>query len=209
MKFVVPASAASVDRVVAAAARAAVTYAPTHRGPDDRDPDDRDPDDRDPDDRDPDEAGFADDRVDAVIGSGERDFAVARDGLRRWRAHHMPGIRVLPSGVAVVEGATCVVAVGTPVLALAAPCRVVDVVDEPRRFGFSYRTLPGHPEQGEESFTLVFEDGGDVRFVVAARSRPATAVVRVVAPVARRVQHLVARRYLRALAGHVSRARDS
>jgi uncharacterized protein (UPF0548 family) len=30
------------------------------------------------------------------------------------------------------------------------PCRVVYVVDEPRRAGFAYGTLPGHPEIGGE-----------------------------------------------------------
>jgi hypothetical protein len=54
------------------------------------------------------------------------------------------------------------------------PCRVVHVVDEPRRRGFAYGTLPGHPEQGEESFTVTHEADDSVVFRVAAFSRPAT-----------------------------------
>ena len=51
-------------------------------------------------------------------------------------------------------------------------CRVVDVFDEPRRKGFSYGTLRGHPEAGEEAFTLVWnEDDSVVLHVVAFSSR--------------------------------------
>jgi uncharacterized protein (UPF0548 family) len=35
-----------------------------------------------------------------------------------------------------------------------APCRVIYTITEPRRKGFAYGTLPGHPESGEEAFTI-------------------------------------------------------
>jgi NAD(P)-dependent dehydrogenase (short-subunit alcohol dehydrogenase family) len=35
-----------------------------------------------------------------------------------------------------------------------APCRVVYVTEEARRFSFAYGTLPGHPEQGEVAFAM-------------------------------------------------------
>jgi hypothetical protein len=54
-----------------------------------------------------------------------------------------------------------------------APCRVVYVIDEPRRRGFAYGTLPGHPESGEEAFVLEQRDDGTIASNIIAFSRPA------------------------------------
>ena len=93
-------------------------------------------------------------------------------------------------------------------MAIGAPCRVSSVLDEERRWGFAYVTLPGHPEQGEELFTVDLDHRGVVRFVVAATSRPAGPLERLGAPIARRVQ---SRRHPRlpprALARHVASSR--
>jgi uncharacterized protein (UPF0548 family) len=51
-------------------------------------------------------------------------------------------------------------------------CRVVYLVDEATRFGFGYGTLPGHPEQGEETFIVETGAEGGFRFKVRAFSRP-------------------------------------
>ena len=53
------------------------------------------------------------------------------------------------------------------------------VVNEPRRAGFAYGTLPGHPESGEESF--VVEHLADDRVVLCIRafSRPASWLFRI------------------------------
>jgi uncharacterized protein (UPF0548 family) len=80
-------------------------------------------------------------------------------------------------------GANVVVTLGTPVLALAAPCRVVGVVDEPTRWGFAYGTLPGHLEQGEEAFVVSTSPEETVRFDIVAFSRPGDSVVRLSGPI--------------------------
>ena len=59
-------------------------------------------------------------------------------------------------------------------LAVSAPVRVVYVVDEPRRRGFAYGTLPGHPESGEEAFVVELQEDDEVTFTVTAFSRPAS-----------------------------------
>jgi uncharacterized protein (UPF0548 family) len=81
---------------------------------------------------------------------------------------------------------------------LVLPCRVVYVVEEPRRRGFAYGTLPGHPEQGEESFIVVQEDDGSVVFRITAFSRPASALSRLGGPLTRWVQDWMTERYLAA-----------
>jgi uncharacterized protein (UPF0548 family) len=138
-----------------------------------------------------------------VIGRATADFERARAGLQTWAAHRTPGVRVLPIGLPVEDGATYVVTFGTPLLAIAAPCRVIAVVDEPHRWGFTYRTLAGHPEEGEESFEVELLDDGGVRFTVSARSRPGSRLVALGSPVNHLVQRRVTEGYLRALARYV------
>ena len=69
-----------------------------------------------------------------------------------------------------------------------AVCRIVDVVDEPDRAGFTYGTLPTHPEKGEESFLVTRNNGGDVWFEIASISRPHHALARAFSPIARILQ---------------------
>jgi len=149
---------------------------------------------------------YALDLHEGVIGRGERDFALAASGLRRWATHRVPGVRVFPTASVVALGATCLVTFGTPLLAIAAPCRVTDVVDDAQRVGFTYVTLRGHPEEGEETFDVQLDARGDVRCTISARSRPGSRLVAATAPVNRVVQRRVARGYLRSLERHVARA---
>jgi uncharacterized protein (UPF0548 family) len=145
------------------------------------------------------------DRLEGVVGHGDRDLAAARTGLRSWATHTAAGLRVFPSSETMAVGITCLVTFGIPLLAIAAPCRVTRVIDEPRRAGFTYATLPGHPEEGEESFVVAMDVLGDVRFTIEARSRPSSALGRAAAPIGRRVQHRVAAGYLRSLGQFVAR----
>ena len=84
------------------------------------------------------------------------------------------------------------------------PVRVIYVVDEPRRRGFAYGTLPGHPEDGEESWMVEQRDDGSVWITVRAFSRPANRWWWMVYPALRIVQAYYTERYLRALAGAIS-----
>lgn len=80
-----------------------------------------------------------------------------------------------------------------------APCRVVYVIDEPRRKGFAYGTLPGHPESGEEAFIVEQTEDGSVWLTIRAFSRPGGWAWWAVYPVLRIAQIVFTRRYLRAL----------
>jgi uncharacterized protein (UPF0548 family) len=76
------------------------------------------------------------------------------------------------------------------------PCRVVYVVAKPGRRGFAYGTLPGHPEEGEESFIVSHEPEGCVVLCIAAFSRPGNALSRIGGPLARWVQDRMTDRYV-------------
>ena len=150
-------------------------------------------------------AGYRADRYSIELGQDQTAFERAVDGLRRWQAHIRAGVRVAPEDVDIEVGATVAVAVRVAFLTAVAPCRIVYVLEEADRFGFAYGTLAGHPERGEESFT-VSRAGDRVTFDVTAFSRPASALARLGAPVGRAVQKAVTRRYLTGLKSYVERA---
>lgn len=141
-------------------------------------------------------AGFRVLRRDRALAAG--DFDSAADALMSWRVHSRAGLRVAVSSPQVRTDEVVVLTLGIGRLGLRAPCRVVEVIDEPERRGFVYGTLPGHPERGEESFVLHRGDGS-MRFTIEATSQPATLLARLGGPITRRVQLDMIDRYLRAI----------
>ena len=128
-----------------------------------------------------------------------RDFDGAARDLMGWRMHEKAGLRVHASEATAQTGTVVVMRLGPGALSLRIPCRVVEVFDEPRRKGFAYATLPGHPESGEERFVLDHDSGGDIRFTVTGVSRPASRLARLGGPISRAVQDWMTQRYLAAL----------
>jgi uncharacterized protein (UPF0548 family) len=72
-------------------------------------------------------------------------------------------------------------------------------VDEDRRRGFAYGTLPGHPERGEEAFVVRLTDVDEVRFRIRAFSRPASLLARAGGPLTRLAQQFATGRYVTAM----------
>lgn len=84
--------------------------------------------------------------------------------------------------------------------------RVIARFDEQReqtwQTGFSYRTLAGHPELGEETFSVEKNvSSGEVRVALRSWSRPGILLSKLTAPFARRTQV----RSSRAALGHLER----
>lgn len=133
------------------------------------------------------------------VGVGVDRFREAARVVLGWDMHRRAGLRVRASDDPVVAGAVGVVTAGAGVLSVAAPVRVVYVVDEPRCQGFAYGTLPGHPVTGEESFVVELCDDGAVTLTVTAFSRPATVLARLGGPLGRATQSWAVNRYLQAV----------
>ncbi|BBX14570.1 MULTISPECIES: DUF1990 family protein [Mycobacteriaceae] len=132
----------------------------------------------------------------APIGRGRQRFEQAGEAVLHWGMQRGAGLGVRADSDVATVGATVVVRMGL----LSAPCRVVYVVAEPDRRGFAYGTLPGHPESGEELFSVRYDPADDtVHAQVRAFSRPATWWIRAAGPVASAAQRVIARRYLRAI----------
>lgn len=132
------------------------------------------------------------------LGGGDETFELYRTALRTWAPQRAAGITVYPSDAAPLIGATVLLWWSFGPCHLTAPCRIVWTVDDPDRTGFGYGTLPGHPEQGEESFTVEQDTAGDVWFVVRAFSRPATWFARLGAPITRLIQKRITDAYAQA-----------
>ncbi|WP_455834095.1 DUF1990 family protein [Pseudarthrobacter siccitolerans] len=99
----------------------------------------------------------------------------------------------------VAPGKRVTVTARPPGFTVVEPVEVVDVVRETGRSGFSYRTLPGHPVEGEEAF-YVQRRGDDVYLTVRSLTRLASQQPwRLLFPVLLVAQRIVQRRYLRAL----------
>lgn len=130
------------------------------------------------------------------LGQSEATFKSAVEALRRWRQFELGWVTIVPRGVALEVGATVAVkarAFGTWSLNAA---RVVYVIDEPRRFGFAYGTLPDHVECGEERFLIEWKADDTVWYDILAFSKPKHPLVRLSAPLARLLQHRFVRESL-------------
>jgi uncharacterized protein (UPF0548 family) len=130
------------------------------------------------------------------LGEGEPAYARAVEALKNWRQFDLGWVTIVPRGVAVEVDATVAVkarAFGTWSLNA---CRVVYVIDETRRFGFAYGTLPDHVECGEERFMIEWLPDNSVWYDILAFSRPQHPLVKLSFPLARRLQSRFARESL-------------
>lgn len=136
-------------------------------------------------------------RLQRSRASTRRDLdALGRD-LLSWQVQARSGFDVRATDIPLRLGTDVEMRLGPGRLGLRIPCQVVEVVEESDRVGFTYGTLPGHPEEGEERFLLERDAQGQVVMTVSAISRPALAVARLVSPVVGLLQTAMADRYLR------------
>ena len=137
-------------------------------------------------------------RVRRSLGTGPACFAESTRRLMSWDMHRRAGVRVNVDGP-VAPGRDAVLGLRIGRWWIAAPVRVVEVVDAAAVRGFSYGTLPGHPERGEERFIVSIDDDGVVSAEISAFSRPGRWFTRLAGPVGRHLQARTTERYLAAL----------
>jgi uncharacterized protein (UPF0548 family) len=135
--------------------------------------------------------GFRSLHVRTRIGEGEGVFRRAAEAVLTWEMHRAMGVGVVTAEDRAVPGADVTITLAG---VIKAPCRVVWTVDEHRRAGWAYGTLPGHPECGEEAFVVDRTGDGTVWLTITAFSRPAKWYTRAGGPAARGLQHAYARR---------------
>lgn len=143
------------------------------------------------------------DRWQRSLGNGNGVFDSACRAVREWQVHRGAGLVVCADGPPSV-GAVVAMSAPLPIGYIDVVCRVVTMVDERDRFGFAYGSLPVHPVQGEEAFTVTRGNAGDVAFEIVAVSRPRHPLASLCAPVGRRLQRAATTRYLDAMSKAVS-----
>jgi uncharacterized protein (UPF0548 family) len=144
-------------------------------------------------------AGYGQTHRDISIGHGEAAFESATEALFNWHMHRAAGLTVAASTARAAPGVVAILRAGRRPLSIRMPCRVVYTVDEVNCKGFAYGTLPGHPERGEEAFTIHLHENEDVRVGIRAFSRPTSVLARAGGPMTRMVQEHVTDRYVNAL----------
>ncbi|MFJ2605660.1 DUF1990 domain-containing protein [Streptomyces sp. NPDC091279] len=134
--------------------------------------------------------GFRPLHVRARIGEGEDVFRKASEAVLTWEMHRAMGVGIEAAADRAAPDVDVTVSLAG---LIRAPCRVVWTVDEPRRRGWAYGTLTGHPECGEEAFVVDRTGDGTVWLTVAAFSRPAKWYARAAGPATRGLQQAYAR----------------
>lgn len=126
------------------------------------------------------------------LGDGPDVFDRATAALRSWDMQRGAGLRVPASTPPPAVG----VRLTATIAVLRIPCQVVWVLDDDRRYGYGYGTLPGHPESGEEAFVVTWDDEDRVWLDIRAFSRPARWYTRLGGPMAHLAQDLATARYV-------------
>ncbi|MFG6443927.1 DUF1990 family protein [Microbacterium sp. P07] len=139
-------------------------------------------------------------RVERDIGRGREVFDRASDDLFAGLVQRRAGADIELSEVPLREGTRVRMRLRVGPLVFHIPCLVVWAERTTYSCGFAYGTLPGHPERGEERFSLRLMPSGEVIFSIVAFSQPGRWFTRLGGPIARVVQARMTRRYLSALA---------
>ena len=130
------------------------------------------------------------------LGHGRAVFEEASSKLMSWKMHERAGVHKVAGPDVAQAGAD----VTFSWFRLPFECRVLSVIDELDRKGFTYGTLTRHPECGEERFLIMFDqDTQSVDATITAFSKPANRWVWLAGPLARFGQRHMTRRYLSAL----------
>ncbi|MBB5930347.1 DUF1990 domain-containing protein [Streptomyces echinatus] len=140
------------------------------------------------------------------LGEGGEVFQRAAEAVLTWEMHRALGVGIDATADRAAPGVDVTVTLAGVVKA---PCRIIWTAEEPRRAGWAYGTLEGHPECGEEAFVVDRTGDGTVWLTVAAFSRAAKWYARAGGPATRGLQHAYARRcgtVLRKLCADLSEA---
>ena len=133
-------------------------------------------------------ASYVVDHTRLRLGTGEEVFRRAKIGFQGWKQFDLGWLRAYPADTPIrLEEAVAVVAHKYGLWSLNA-ARIVYVVDEPRKFGFAYGTLPGHVERGEERFLIERTDDDTVWYDILAFSQPRHLLTKIGYPLVRRLQ---------------------
>lgn len=134
-------------------------------------------------------AGFSRDHARCLLGKGESSWWAAVESFKQWEFMPASVVEVVPPASIQCDQIVGVLFRGLGVWSLN-PARIIEVhesADETARvFGFTYGTVAGHVEQGEERFLLKWDlESDEVWYLLDAVSRPKHFLAWVAYPYAR------------------------
>lgn len=132
--------------------------------------------------------GYRHVRYRARVGRGRDEFERAASAVLEWRMHAALHLRPSPERPRAEPGSRVRLALGP----IRATCAVVWTLEEPRRRGFAYGTLAGHPERGEESFLVEWDERDEVWLTITVFSVGAVWYTRALGPLVPWFQRLYA-----------------
>jgi len=134
------------------------------------------------------------------LGTGERVFRKAVESINRWEMFNIVWLRLCWPNVPIEAGSMVAVLAHHFGFWSLHACRIACVIDENRRFGFTYGTLPEHAERGQEQFTVEWlTEDGSVWYDILAYSRPNHLPASLGYPLTRMLQKRFARDSMRAI----------
>ena len=141
-------------------------------------------------------AGYNVDHNRLRLGEGADTYNRAVSALKRWRQFDLGWLKIVPPNTSVEVGRTVAVEAHTFGFWSLSACRIVYVINEEKRFGFAYGTLPNHVECGEERFSIEWHEDNSVWYDIYAFSHPAHPLVKLGFPLTRKLQKRFARESL-------------
>ncbi len=148
------------------------------------------------------------------LGRGEACYLAARSALERWEQFPGELVEIHPAHAPIASGTVVALSARAAPFHMDLACRIVGKVESEsgdgslavRRFGFSYGTIEGHVERGEEMFLIEHRGSDDVvTYRILAISRSAHPLAWILQPWIRSLQ----RRFGRLSSAAMRRACDS
>jgi uncharacterized protein (UPF0548 family) len=128
-----------------------------------------------------------------LLGEGSRVFYKAKEAARKWRMFDIDWVRLYRPATPVAAKDMVAILVGRFGVWMVNLCRIVYVIDEPRRYGFAYGTLGHHVLAGEQRFTVEWRDDNSVWYEVLHFSREKHPLARIAYPLARKLRKIFRR----------------
>jgi len=142
-------------------------------------------------------SGYAIDHNHVCLGRGRETYQRAKAALCRWEMFRLNWAQLCWPDTPIETGATVAVLARALGLWSLNACRIVYIIEEEAEiewFGFAYGTLPEHAEQGEERFSVVWDQADDtVWYDILAFSRPRQLPAKLGYPYTRALQRRFAR----------------
>jgi uncharacterized protein (UPF0548 family) len=138
-------------------------------------------------------AGYPINHYRGTLGRGQETFKRARAAICAWKMYHLSWTKLCWPETEIKEGAVVAVLANHFGLWSLNACRIIYTLEEDgspsARYGFAFGTLPGHVEEGEERFTVEWDEkSNEVAYELFAFARPKPLIAKIGSPLVRSVQ---------------------